>query len=507
MKIAAYCRVSTDKEDQLNSLETQKKFFSEYAEKNGHELIGLYADEGISGTKTKNRKAFLRLMKDAQTHCFDMLVVKDISRFARNTVDLLQNVRTLKSLGIETLFLTANMTVLGQSEFVLTVFGALAQEESANISKRVKFGKRENAKRGRVPNFVYGYDKTKGDYFHLTINEREAEIVRQIFTWYIRDGHGAAKIASMLNERGERTKRGCGFSQNAVCRILTNEIYIGKIINGKEEVADFLTGVRTSKDSGDWLVTDRPELRIISDEEFEQAANTMETRKRTANVTGGGPQGGRSSRYLFSTLIRCQDCGWSYRRMVRKYKNTYIKWVCSGRNGRGADSCPNAVVLDERELVQKIDEFVQELIGDEKSLEKKIKRYFIKEMQSRGGGEMHRGELEGKLQKYRNARMKYMEMYAEGLIEREEMKEALLDLKRKAEAVEGELNLVKESLREGGAEDVFRKCYENAEWMVTVGDMSNAMLKRMIDRIEVDHEGNVDIYFRDISECGVRGGI
>ena len=233
----------------------------------------------------------------------------------------------------------------------------------------------------------------------------------------------------------------------------------------------------------------------------------METRKRTANVTGGGPQGGRSNRYLFSTLIRCRDCGWSYRRMVRKYKNTYIKWVCSGRNGRGADSCPNTVVLDERELVQKIDEFVQELIGDEKSLEKKIKRSFIKEMQSRGGGEMHRGELEGKLQKYRDARMKYMEMYAEGLIEREEMKEALLDLKKKAEAVEGELNLVKESLREGGAEDVFRRCYENTEGVVTVGDMSNAMLKRMIDRIEVDHEGNVDIYFRDISECGVRGRI
>lgn len=502
MKIAAYCRVSTEKEDQLNSLETQKTFFSEYARKNGHELIGLYADEGISGTKTKNRKAFLRLMEDARTHCFDMLVVKDISRFARNTVDLLQNVRTLKSLGIETLFLTANMTVLGQSEFVLTVFGALAQEESANISKRVKFGKRENAKRGRVPNFVYGYDKTKGDYFHLTINEREAAIVRQIFNWYVREGYGAAKIASMLNERGERTKRGCGFSQNAVCRILTNEIYIGKIINGKEEVADFLTGVRTAKDSDDWLVAERPELRIVSDEEFEQAGTIMETRKRAANVTGCGSRGGRSSRYLFSTLIRCRDCGWSYRRMVRKYKNTYIKWVCSGHNGRGADSCPNAVVLDESELVQTIDEFVQELIGDEKNLEKKIKRSFIKTMQLRGGDEMYRAELEAKWQKNKHARKKYMEMYAEGLIEREEMKEELLDLKKKAEAIEGELNVVKERLKGDGAEAVFRKFFDNAMGLSSVGDMPNAMLKRMIDRIEVDHEGNIDIYFRKIPECG-----
>ena len=140
MNIAAYCRVSTDKEDQLNSLEAQKEFFSEYTKRTGDYLVRLYADEGISGTKIKNRKEFLRMMADAEHGLFDMVVVKDISRFARNTVDLLQNVRKLKALGIETQFLTANMTSMGNSEFVLTIFGALAQEESANTSKRVKFG-------------------------------------------------------------------------------------------------------------------------------------------------------------------------------------------------------------------------------------------------------------------------------------------------------------------------------------------------------------------------------
>lgn len=123
MNIAAYCRVSTDKSDQINSLETQKKFFQEYTEKNGHKLVRVYADEGISGTKIKNRKEFQQLMEDSKRGMFDMVVVKDISRFARNTVDLLQSVRTLKALGIEMTFLTANMTVLGQSEFVLTILG------------------------------------------------------------------------------------------------------------------------------------------------------------------------------------------------------------------------------------------------------------------------------------------------------------------------------------------------------------------------------------------------
>ena len=208
MNIAAYCRVSTDKEDQLNSLETQKEFFLEYTKRTGDNLIKLYADEGISGTKIKNRKEFQRMLADAEKGLFDMVVVKDISRFARNTVDLLQSVRKLKALGIETQFLTANMTSMGNSEFVLTIFGALAQEESANTSKRIKFGKKMNAEKGRVPNIVYGYDKTIGDYFNLSINEEESKVIRQMYKWYTEEGFGGAKIANMLNERGVKTKRG-----------------------------------------------------------------------------------------------------------------------------------------------------------------------------------------------------------------------------------------------------------------------------------------------------------
>lgn len=247
-----------------------KGIFSEYTKRTGDTLVRLYADEGISGTKIKNRKEFLRMMTDAEHGLFDMVVVKDISRFARNTVDLLQNVRKLKSLGIETQFLTTNMTNMGNSEFVLTIFGALAQEESANTSKRVKFGKKMNAEKGRVPNIVYGYDKTIGDYFNLAINKEESKVVQQIYKWYTEEGYGAAKIANMLNEKGYKTKRNCKWSQNVTCRILTNEIYTGKIINGKQEVSDFLTGQRRDQDETEWMVVEQPELRIIEDETFEK---------------------------------------------------------------------------------------------------------------------------------------------------------------------------------------------------------------------------------------------
>ena len=308
MNIAAYCRVSTDKEDQLNSLETQKEFFLEYTKRTGDNLIKLYADEGISGTKIKNRKEFQRMLADAEKGLFDMVVVKDISRFARNTVDLLQSVRKLKALGIETQFLTANMTSMGNSEFVLTIFGALAQEESANTSKRIKFGKKMNAEKGRVPNIVYGYDKTIGDYFNLSINEEEAKVIRQMYKWYTEEGFGGAKIANMLNERGVKTKRGNNWSQNSVCRILTNEIYTGKIINGKEEVADFLTGQRKEKDESEWLVTLRPELRIIDDETFYVVQANLDAR---ANMYANKPHTpvATCSNALLSGFIFCGHCG------------------------------------------------------------------------------------------------------------------------------------------------------------------------------------------------------
>jgi DNA invertase Pin-like site-specific DNA recombinase len=333
MNIAAYCRVSTDKEDQLNSLEAQKRFFEDYTARTGDNLVHMYADEGISGTKIKNRKEFLRMMADAEHGLFDLVVVKDISRFARNTVDLLQNIRKLKKLGIETQFLTSGMTNMGNSEFVLTIFGALAQEESANTSKRVKFGKKINAQKGRVPNFVYGYDKISGDYFDLAVNEQEAESIRQIYRWYVEDGYGTLKIAKMLNERGLRTKRAYKWSQAAICRILTNELYTGKIINGKQEVADYLTGQRIAKDAAEWVVVDKPSLRIIGSDAFEQAQEIMKSRGQ-AFLHNRERQ---SNKHLFSTLIKCKECGSSFRRFVRTYKNTDTRCVCSGRTSDGAD--------------------------------------------------------------------------------------------------------------------------------------------------------------------------
>ena len=500
MNIAAYCRVSTDKADQLNSLEAQKEFFSEYTQRTGDNLVRLYADEGISGTKIKNRKEFLRMMVDAEHGLFDMVVVKDISRFARNTVDLLQNVRKLKALGIETQFLTANMTSMGNSEFVLTIFGALAQEESANTSKRVKFGKKMNAEKGRVPNLVYGYDKMKGDYFHLAINQEQAKVVMQIFKWYMEEGYGAARIAQMLNEKGYKTKRSCKWSQNAICRILTNEIYTGKIINGKQEVSDFLTGQRKDRDESEWIVTDRPELRIIEDETFEKVQEILRSRRDAFHLNHER----QSNKYLFSTLIKCKDCGWSFRRTVRTYKNTYVRWVCSGRNGKGADSCSNKTVVDEEELMEVLQEYFTDILKQKK----RVMAYVVDEIQRVYKSEDENAEQEKELNaewaKLQKTRQKYMDLYTDDLISRKELNEKIGGSRQEMERIERKLKMISWHLTKGKQlENLLNQMFRKPEDITDLYQMTNQQLKRLIRKIEVDQDGNVDVYLQNLREIKV----
>lgn len=500
MNIAAYCRVSTDKEDQLNSLEAQKQFFSEYTKRTGDTLVRLYADEGLSGTKIKNRKQFLQMMSDAESGIFDMVVVKDISRFARNTVDLLQNIRKLKSLGIETQFLTANMTSMGNSEFVLTIFGALAQEESANTSKRVKFGKKINAEKGRVPNIVFGYDKILGDYFNLTINEAEADVVRKIFGWYANDGYGAVKISNMLNEQKIKTKRDCNWSQNAICRILTNELYTGKIINGKEEVADFLTGRRAERDKTEWMVVEKPELQIIELELFEKVQQIMKERGKKFKLD----KTRHSNLHLFSTIIKCKDCGWSFRRSVRQYKNIYVKWVCSGHNGKGADSCPNAVTVDENELIEVLQNYFSQLLAQKKNVIKYVVDEFQKVYKAKDENISYEKDLKIQLAKLQNVRQKYMDMYTDDLITRQELNEKIGGSKKEIERLENELKMVSYHLTKGEQlESILNNTFKEVADITDVRQMNNAQLKKIIQKIEVDKDGNVEIYLRLFGDLGL----
>ena len=314
MKIAAYCRVSTEKEAQIDSLEKQIEFFNEFTKKNGYELYKLYADEGISGKQIKHRKQFQAMMQDAKAHKFERVVVKDVSRFARNTVDLLQSIRELKSYGIQVDFLNNGEVMEGGSEFILTILGAMAQQESANMSKRVKFGKDITAKKGRVPNLVFGYDKIPDEKYILKINEEEAKIVKEIFESYVYKGMGTTKIAWELNDKGIRTKKTKSkWVQTSIVRMLKNPIYTGRITNKKSEITDFITGTRKDLPEDEWIIVEKPEMRIISDELFNRAQDILAQRSNEFKLNSKREK----TEYVFSTLIYCKHCGYSFRRIKR----------------------------------------------------------------------------------------------------------------------------------------------------------------------------------------------
>lgn len=482
MRVAAYCRVSTDKEDQLNSLQAQKAFFEEFARKNGHILVGIYADEGISGTKTKNRRAFLRLLEDAKTGAFDLVAVKDISRFARNTVDLLQSTRALKAMGIDTFFLTSSQTVLGNSEFVLTVFGALAQEESANTSKRVKFGKRLNAEKGRVPNLVYGYDKKNGDYFDLAVNPAEAAVVRRIFALYTQEGYGAGRIAALLNAQGARTKRGCAFSQTAVSRILKNPLYTGRVLNGKEEVTDFLTGQRRGRDPDEWLVAERPRLRIVEDEVFLLAQKAAAGR-RVRQLEEGRRQ---NCAHPLSALLTCGVCGRSFRRLSRTYQNTYVRWVCAKRNADGASSCPNTVTVGEGALLQGIAGYLLSFVQTVPNAAQRIRQEFLRLCAS--GAEVADREAEQReAKRLARSREKLLTLYENDLIDMEELRDKLARVQEELTNVNHRLEAFAQ-----GEEPPPLSAFAPA-LLLLPENLTNALLRETVDGITVEPDGQIKV--------------
>ncbi|MEG2931410.1 MAG: recombinase family protein, partial [Ruthenibacterium sp.] len=487
MRIAAYCRVSTDTADQLNSLETQKNFFLDYAQKNEFQLVHLYADEGISGTKLKNRKQFLQLMSDAKRGQFERIAVKDISRLARNTVDFLNSIRTLKALGIEVVFVNSNMTTSVDSEFTLTILGAIAQEESANTSKRIKFGKQSNAKKGRVPNIVFGYDKTIGDYFNLTINEDEAAVVRQIFHLYLDEGYGANRIAALLNTQGRLTKRGCTWSQNAVCRILKHELYAGQVINGKQEVADFLTGTRKTHEASDWFVSQRDDLRIIEPERLAQASAVMQKRGGEFRCN----QVRQSNRHLFSTLIRCKECGRSFTRVSRSYKNTYTRWVCNRHLVTGPGKCDNGVMVDEPALIDALQNYFNAILSSQKDMTARMVRAFNTAYHASRDTAQQGTTLKKRLAQLESARQKYMDMYVNELI-----------------TIQKELALIDQHLTQGDQlEKRMRETFAELRSITDISAMTNAQLKRIIEKIEVDRQGNIEIYLRLLCDLGLENTV
>ncbi|MCI8483576.1 MAG: recombinase family protein [Lachnospiraceae bacterium] len=327
-RVAAYCRVSTDKEDQANSFESQCRFFKQYIERTPNwELCEIFADEGISGTNTKKRKEFNRMIACAQNGDFDLIITKEISRFARNTLDSIYYTRDLKRHGVGVLFLNDNINTLdGDAELRLAIMSSIAQEESRKTSERVKWGQKRRMEQGVVfGRSMLGYDVKNGSMY---VNKEGAEIVRLIFHKFVHERKGTHTIARELQEAGIQPMRQAKKWQNTVIlRILRNEKYCGDLVQKKTYTPDFLSHEKKyNRGQEEFIIIRDHHEPIISREMFEEANRILD--ERSLSQEGKAKY---SRRYLFSGKIKCGCCGSSYvaRCRTRKDGSQYKAWRCN----------------------------------------------------------------------------------------------------------------------------------------------------------------------------------
>lgn len=499
MKIAAYCRVSTDKDEQLSSLAHQKEFFIEYAKRNGHELFRLYADEGITGTSLKRRDAFNRLMRDARCGFFQSVVVKDISRLARNTVDFLVSIRELKAMGINVIFLNANMDSMGDSEFILTLFSAMAQEESANLSKRTKFGKRLNAEKGRVPQKLFGYDRI--DNFTLAINPEEARIVRKIFSLYNERGLGCRTISLTLNRDGDKTKYGNDWNARGVRRVLVNPIYRGILVNHKYEIEDFLTGKQVNIPADEQFYHERPDWAIVSPEVFQKTQDIMASRR--VKYDSGEPfrEARYSNKHIFSTLIKCEHCGRSFTRKTYTYVNTRVYWRCVTNDQYTAERCDNSIVLNEPDLIRELKQYFSSLISDKESFIASILASLEQRIPRMDNPAQTKQEMESRRRRLLSKKDRYQEMYANDLITLTELKAKLATIMDELKTVDMDLEQIEQSaIIKSNAEQVIRRYTEEILRFLELDTITNTDMRRVIDHISVNRDGNVRVVLKKFED-------
>lgn len=325
-RVAAYCRVSTDNEDQANSFESQQRYFRQYIERNPDwELYAIFADEGISGTNTKKRKEFNRMIECAKNGDFDLIITKEISRFARNTLDSIFYTRDLKKHGVGVIFLNDNINTLdGDAELRLAIMSSIAQEESRKTSERVKWGQKRQMEQGVVfGRSMLGYDVKDGK---MTINEEGAKIVRLIFHKFVDEGKGTHVIARELREEGIEPMRVKEWQNTVILRVIRNEKYCGDLVQKKTFTPDFLSHEKKyNRGQEEFVIIKDHHEPIISRELFDKANRILDAKSLSQEGKAK-----HSNRYPFSGKIKCGRCGASYvaRYKTRKDGSRYKAWRC-----------------------------------------------------------------------------------------------------------------------------------------------------------------------------------
>ena len=360
-RMAAYCRVSTDSAEQKTSYETQKQVYTDMiARRKDWTMVGIYADEGISGTRADKRPEFNKMIKDCLAGKIDYIITKSVSRFARNTVECLEFVRMLKTRNIGILFEEQNIDTLKcDSELYLVIYAGFAQSESESMSKNITWAFRKNFEDGKV---VFNYSKMvgyrKGNDGNPEIIPEEAEIIRNIYDWFLA-GKTPREIIDLLITDGIQTK--CGkqkWSVGTIQSILRNEKYCGDAILQKTVTIDCISKTH-KKNTGEapmYYVHNNHEA-IVTREQFNKVQEELLRRNTIVpkNASKAISAQGRYSRYALTEIMHCDECGSRYKRCTWAKKGVRkIVWRCMSRIEHGTQYCKNSPSLEESKLHQAI---------------------------------------------------------------------------------------------------------------------------------------------------------
>lgn len=505
LNVAAYCRVSTEEVNQLNSLDNQKRFFTEYIEKNPNwQFTKIYIDEGISGTSTKNRDGFNQMVQDAENKTFDLLVTKEISRFARNTLDSIFYTRKLKSLGIGVLFLNDNINTLDpDAELRLTIMSSIAQEESRKTSSRVKWGQKRRMEQGVVfGTGVYGYYLQKGK---LTVNPEQAYVVQLIFNLYIDERMGATLIAKELENRGILSPNGNPeWKAASILRMLKNEKYIGVLKQKKEITPDYLSQKKViNKGNEAFIIIENNHKPIIGKALFMRVQKEIQHR-RTAALN----QSRHSNRYAWSGKIHCMYCGARFKRRINngKSKAPQVVWQCLTNNKYGkvkqnkqgkTVGCDNKFIHEDM-LQTAFQQIIDSKIKDKDAVVKDLKNMIEKVIVGTSCCTIPDKNLQADLQRVKKRKQNLIELYTDNVITRAEFDTS-------NNAYLQQINFLKQKQQEAAKED---KQTENLhkqiilankemEKIVQARQFSEQVCLELLNRVEVKGRSEVSFYLND----------
>lgn len=505
--VAAYCRVSTDKTDQANSLENQQKFFNEYIKRNPFwELYNIYVDDGISGTNTKKRIAFNRMIDDAKSGKFDLIITKEISRFARNILDSIGYTRELKALGVGVIFLNDNINTLdSDAEMRLAFLSTMAQEESRKTSERVKWGLRRQMEKGVVlGRDMLGYDVRNGN---LIINEEGAETVRLIYHKFLDEGKGAHRIAKELREECVKTSTGMkDWSYTVILRILRNEKYCGDLVQQKTYTPDYLTHQKKRNYGEIETVTIRNHHEpIISRERFEAVQKELERRKPSQNTAKSF-----ANRYALSGKIVCGECGAGFVRRQKKRKDgtMNVKWVCaeSQKNGVKHKEKDGIVTGCTTNSVNDMDikEILQIVVSNAMSSRTSIIDTLLQTVETvvkSVSDNDNRFHFQTEIEKCGDKKKKLLDMCLDGYIEAKEYRKACDDLSNRITDLEQ--NLIKENNNQQMIADKEKFISDIRNYVndISTGQKWNdTFYRNIVDKIVVYNNRKIDIHLKLIPE-------